>query len=59
MGLSRFRPILTSRGPKEGELLILEKNDGEQSCLFYWELSDALSHVKIGPQIKKLVSFWT
>ena len=42
-------------GPKEGEILILEKNDEEQSCLFYWDLSDALSHVKIGPQIKKLV----
>ena len=41
------------RGPKEGEILILEKNDGEQSCLFYWDLSDALSLVKIGPQIKK------
>ena len=59
LGLRRFRPILTSRGPKEGEILILEKNDGKQSCLFYKDLSDALSHVKIGPQIKKLVSFWT
>ena len=42
-------------GPKEGEIFILEKNDGEQSCLCYWDLSDALSHVKIDPQIKKLV----
>ena len=41
-------------GHKEGEILILEKNDEEQSCLFYWDLSDALSLVKIGPQIKKL-----
>ena len=42
-------------GPKEGEILILEKNDEEQSCLFYWDLSDALSLVKISPQIKKLI----
>ena len=41
-------------GPKEGEILIIEKNDEEQSCLFYWDLSDVLSLVKIGPQIKKL-----
>ena len=48
------------RGPKEGEILILEKNDEEQSCLFCWDLSDALSLVKIGSQIKKLVFllFW-
>ena len=41
-------------GPKEGEILILEKNDEEQSCVFCWGLSDARSLVKIGSQIKKL-----
>ena len=61
LGLSRFlSQFWHQMGPKEGEILILEKNDEEQSCLFYWDLSDALSLVKIGPQIKKLVFlfFW-
>ena len=61
LGLSRFlSQFWHQRGPREGEILILEKNDEEQSCLFCWDLSDALSLVKIGSQIKKLVFllFW-
>ena len=59
LGLSRFlSQFWHQMGPKEGEILILEKNDEEQSCLFYWDLSDALSLVKIGPQIKKLVFYF-
>ena len=58
LGLSRFLgQFWHQRGPKEGEILILEKNDEEQICLFCWDLSDALSLVKIGSQIKKVGIF--
>ena len=56
LGLSRFlSQFWHQMGPKEGEILILEKNDEEQSCLFYQNLQNTLSNIKIGPQIKKLV----
>ena len=42
-------------GLKRVKYSFYRKSHEEQSCLFYWNLQNHVSYVKIGPQIKKLV----